>query len=53
MGRAQAEGLYSVCRRVRGLGAAGGLPHEGTAGCRVWGSESGCGGVLGLVWQPE
>ncbi len=38
---------------VRGAGETSGvLPHDFTAGGRWQGSESGCSGVLGLVWQP-
>lgn len=48
----QAEGIgRSLC--VRGAGETSkGLPHDSTAGCWCWGSESGCSEVLGLVWQP-
>ncbi len=44
---------FFVCGRVRGAeGTSGVLPYDCTAGGWWQGSESGCRGVLGLVWQP-
>lgn len=38
-------------RVMREEETSGGLLHDSTAGCWCWGSESGCSGVLGSVWQ--
>lgn len=51
----QAEGTgKNLSVRGRDMGeeeTSGGLSHDSTAGRWCWGSEAGCNGALGLVWQ--